>query len=99
MLNNSAAIIPLAAGVLLGIVAFVIGLYVARRRVERARAEAAELVADARQEAESSTQELRVATQERLLTQQEEIPSLQFRICRGTGPGSPSSRRSENLIF
>jgi len=72
VLQNSIAALPLALGVLAGIVAFVVGLYLARRRVERAHAEASELVADARQEAESSSKELLVATQERLFAQQEE---------------------------
>ena len=59
-------------GLLVGLLALLSGVYFAQRSLRRAKSAAAELVSEARQEAETRTKEIVVAAQEQALVQQED---------------------------
>jgi len=64
--------VPLTIGAIAGLLALVVGVVLARRAVRRAKAQAGQLLRDARADAESHKKEILVAAQEKVLAQEEE---------------------------
>jgi len=65
-------LLPLALGVLAGLAAFGIGIYLASRRIAVAREEAQRLLADAERDGENRSREILVGAQEKALSAEEE---------------------------
>jgi ribonuclease Y len=65
-------IVPLLLGILLGTLAFVLGLLVARRRISDARTAAAEILRETQQDAENQTKEILVGAQEKALAREDQ---------------------------
>ncbi len=71
-MKSSLVMLPIALGILGGLIALGTGLYLSARKVARAREEARERLAEADRDVESKQREILVAAQERALTLEEE---------------------------
>ncbi len=85
-------------GLLVGLLALFTGVYLAQRKLRRARTTAAEHVSEARQEAETRKKEILVAAQEQALTQQEETDRRDKELDDREGTLDERTRKLERSV-
>ena len=91
------AIVPLLTGALGGLVALGVGIVLARRRLEQARAEARHALEEAEREGETKKRELVLAAEERTLALQEESDRRERELDERDGALEERARELERL--